>query len=63
MASIKHIGDFIVVLGYFGGTTLSSIFRISGIMKKNDCRDVLQRQMLPSGKRIFHLKKCFLARQ
>lgn len=57
--TVKHGGGSVMVWGCFGGDRIGSIARIQGIMRKEQYRDILENEMLPSGLRIFGEKFTF----
>jgi hypothetical protein len=47
--SVKHGGGNVMFWGCFGGDKVGDLYRVKGILNKEDCHSILQRHAIPWG--------------
>lgn len=50
--TVKHGGGSVMIWGCFGGTVVGDIVKIEGILKKEQYRNILENNAIPSGLRL-----------
>lgn len=57
--TVKHGGGSVMVWGCFAGSQVGDLKKVEGIMKKEQYKQILQRNVVPSGKRLLKSKFIF----